>query len=115
MAREAHNPKVVEMLYVELGRAELHAADGMPPNVVTMNCTVEFIDEKNGMLRMLKVVYPRDEDIGYDRLSTLTRMGAGLIGMMAGETIACPDRTGVERILRFANVRPPENPDTIED
>ena len=26
MAREAHNPKVVEMLYVELGRAELHAA-----------------------------------------------------------------------------------------
>lgn len=115
MAREYHNPKVAEMLYVELGRAELHAADGMPTNVVPMNCTVEFIDEKSGTLRMLKVVCPQDEDIGYDRLSTLTRMGAGLIGMMAGETIACPDRTGVERILRIVNVRPPDNLDTIED
>lgn len=115
MAREAHNPKVVEMLYVELGRAELHAADGMPPNVVTMNCNVEFIDEKSGMLRMLKVVYPQDADIGYDRLSILTPVGAGLIGMMAGETTAWPDRTGVERILRIVNVRPPENPDKIED
>ncbi len=115
MALEARNPKEAELLYEELGRAELHNAEDMPPNVVTMNCTVEFIDENSGMRRMLKLVYPKDADIGYDRLSILTPMGAGLIGMVAGETIAWPDRSGVERILRIVSVRPPERPETGQD
>ncbi len=115
MAMEARNPKVAELLYEELGRAVLHTAEDMPPNIVTMNCTVEFIDEKSGMRRMLKLVYPKDADIGHDRLSILTPMGAGLIGMVAGETIAWPDRSGVERMLRIVNVTPPERLEASQD
>jgi len=109
MAMESRNPKVAEMLYEELGRAILHSADDMPDNIVTMNCTVEFVDETSGLRRTVKLVYPKDADIENDHLSILTPMGAGLIGMVAGETIAWPDRSGTERILRIVNVTPPDD------
>ncbi|WP_417593161.1 nucleoside diphosphate kinase regulator [Parasphingorhabdus sp.] len=109
MAMESRNPKVAEMLYEELGRAILHSADDMPDNIVTMNCKVEFVDETSGLRRTVKLVYPKDADIENDHLSILTPMGAGLIGMVAGETIAWPDRSGTERILRIVNVTPPDD------
>ncbi|HEY9093075.1 nucleoside diphosphate kinase regulator [Parasphingorhabdus sp.] len=109
MAMESRNPKVAELLYEELGRADLHPAADMPVNVVTMNCKVEFVDERSGAQRVLELVYPKDADIEQDRISILTPMGAGLIGMVAGETIAWPDRSGSERVLRIVGVTPPEN------
>ena len=109
MAMESRNPKVAEMLYDELGRAILHNADDMPDNIVTMNCTVEFVDETSGLRRTVKLVYPKDADIENDHLSILTPMGAGLIGMVSGETIAWPDRSGTERMLRIVNVTPPDD------
>jgi len=109
-AMEARNPDVAELLYGELGRAVLHAAEDMPPDIVTMNCKVEFVDETSGLRRVVKLVYPKDADIENDCLSILTPMGAGLIGMVAGETISWPDRSGTERMLRIVKVTPPENP-----
>ena len=108
MAMETRNPKVAEQLYEELGRAELHPADDMPPHIVTMNCKVEFVDERSDARRLLELVYPKDADIEQDRISIFTPMGAGLIGMVAGETITWPDRSGAERVLRIVNVTPPE-------
>ena len=115
MAMEARNPKVAELLYEELGRATLHSPEDMPPNIVTMNCKVEFIDETSGLRRMVKLVYPKDSDIENDCLSILTPMGAGLIGMIAGETIAWPDRSGTERMLRIVAVTPPDDPNGSPD
>ncbi len=109
MAMESRNPKVAEMLYEELGRAILHSAENMPDNIVTMNCKVEFVDETSGLRRTVKLVYPKDADIENDHLSILTPMGAGLIGMVAGETIAWPDRSGTERMLRIVEVTPPDD------
>jgi regulator of nucleoside diphosphate kinase len=109
MAMESRNPKVAEMLYEELGRAILHSAENMPDNIVTMNCKVEFVDETSGLRRTVKLVYPKDADIENDHLSILTPMGAGLIGMVAGETIAWPDRSGTERMLRIVDVTPPDD------
>ncbi len=115
MALESRNPDVAEMLYEELGRATLHSADDMPDNIVTMNCAVEFVDETSGVRRMVKLVYPQDADIENDCLSILTPMGAGLIGMVAGETIAWPDRSGTERMLRIVTVTPPNDPIATPD
>lgn len=109
MVMETRNPKVAELLFEELDRAELHPAADMPPNIVTMNCKVEFVDERSGTQRVVELVYPKDADIEKDRISIFTPMGAGLIGMVAGETITWPDRSGSERILRIVNVTPPEN------
>lgn len=115
MAVEARNPQVAEMLYEELGRAMQHSADNMPDNIVTMNCRVEFVDETSGLRRTVKLVYPKDADIENDCLSILTPMGAGLIGMVAGETIAWPDRAGTERMLRIVGVAPPDDRNATRD
>ncbi|MEH6660815.1 MAG: nucleoside diphosphate kinase regulator [Parasphingorhabdus sp.] len=108
MTMEAKNPKVAELLYEELARAQFHSAETIPADIVTMNSKVEFIDERSGSRRVLELVYPRDADIEKGRISIFTPTGAGLIGMVAGETISWPDRSGAERILRIVSVTPPE-------
>lgn len=104
---EKRNPAVAELLFAELNRAELLSPLAMPPETVTMNCKVEFVDQRSRVSRSVELVYPKDADIEQGRISILTPMGAGLIGMTAGESIAWPDRSGEERILTIVSVTPP--------
>ena len=108
MRMEERNPKVAELLFEELGRAELHSLNDMPSGIVTMNCKVEFADERSGSQRTVELVYPHNADIEKSRISIFTPIGAGLIGMAEGETIAWPDRSGVEHKLRIVKVTPPK-------
>ncbi len=113
---EKQNPSVAELLYSELDRAVLCGADRLPPNTVTMNCTVEFVDERSGARRSVKLVYPQEADISENRISILTPIGAGLIGMRAGSSIAWPDRSGAKRVLKIVNVvRPAISPEREND
>lgn len=111
-ALEKNNPAVAALLNSELDRAELCDAYSIPADTVTMNCTVEFVDERSLARRSVKLVYPWDADISKNRISVLTPVGAGLIGMTAGNSIAWPDRSGAERILKIMSVqRPPFSTD----
>lgn len=111
-ALEKNNPAVAALLNSELDRAELCDAHSIPTDTVTMNCTVEFVDERSLARRSVKLVYPWDADISKNRISVLTPVGAGLIGMTAGNSIAWPDRSGAERILKIMSVqRPPFSTD----
>ena len=89
----------------EISRATVHDAASLPPDVVTMHSTVEFIDEASGADRTVELVFPRDADIAAGRVSILTPVGAGLIGLRAGQSILWPDRDGRERKLTIVNVR----------
>ena len=53
------------------------------------------------------VVWPRDADMDQNRLSVMTLVGAGLIGMRKGASINWPDRSGEERRLRIVEVIQP--------
>lgn len=97
-------PQVSEMLLGEIERATLHEAADIPPDVVTMNATVEFIDEANGADRTVQLVYPKGADISRGRISILTPVGAGLIGLRQGQSIVWPDREGHERRLTIVRV-----------
>ena len=70
-----------------------------------MGATVQFLDEVSGRRRTVELVYPQDADIAADRISVLTPIGAGLIGLSEGQTIAWPDRDGHTRLLRILEVR----------
>ncbi|WP_380873009.1 nucleoside diphosphate kinase regulator [Sphingomonas sp. DBB INV C78] len=107
MSVETRLPQVAELLLAEIDRAELHAADAMPADVVTMLSTVEFVDEGSGAVRTVSLVWPADADIAAGRISILTPVGAGLIGLSAGQAIRWPDRDGHERRLRITRVTPP--------
>ena len=100
----ARMPQVSELLLNEIARATVHAADRIPGNVVTMHATVRFIDEASSRDYSYQLAYPAEADISAGRISILTPVGAGLIGLREGQSILWPDREGHERELRIVEV-----------
>jgi len=107
LAAEARLPEVAALLLREIERAAVHGVDSFPQGVVRMGAHVDFIDEGSGAHRTVELVYPPDADIAAGKLSILSLVGAGLIGLAEGQTIRWPDRSGAERVLRIEKVTPP--------
>lgn len=101
---EERTPEVSAMLLGEIERATVHDAAHIPLDVVTMNATVDFVDEATGTSRSVQLVYPQEADIAAGRISILTPVGAGLIGLREGQSIAWPDRDGHVRNLTVLKV-----------
>lgn len=108
MRIQDRHPHVSQLLLGEIDRADTRDAADVPHDVVTMGARVEFQDDKSGERHVVELVYPKDADIGAGRLSILTPVGAGLIGLRAGQSISWPDRTGKERLLTIARVDRPD-------
>lgn len=104
---ESRFPQVSDLLMRETSRAQLHDLTTLPADVVVMGSFVEFLDEGTGARRTIELVYPPDADISAGRVSILTPVGAGLIGLREGQSILWPDRDGRERRLEIINVRQP--------
>ena len=100
-------PQVSELLLRETTRAKLHRAVGIPADVVTMRTEVEYRDEASGIARTVTLAWPQDADIAAGRVSILTPIGAGLIGLREGQQILWPDRDGRERNLTIVRVSQP--------
>lgn len=105
LSAQGRMPEVSEQLLQEIARAAIHPADRISADVVTMHSTVEFIDEASGADRTIELVYPREADISAGRVSILTPVGAGLIGLRTGQSILWPDRDGRERRLTIVKVQ----------
>jgi len=101
---EAHSPKVAEMLLSEINRAKLVIDARLSPSTVAMHSTVKFVDDESGVERTLQLVYPQEADIEAGRISITSLVGAGLIGLKAGQSISWPNRGGHERPLRIIEV-----------
>ena len=104
ISAEERFPEAAELLLEEIGRAHLHPAGKIPADAVTMMATVEFTDEANGAERTVQLVYPKDADISAGRISILTPVGAGLIGLREGQSIKWPDRHGGDRVFTIRKV-----------
>jgi regulator of nucleoside diphosphate kinase len=102
------SPQVAGLLLEEIERAEIRADHDMPATVVRMESVVRFLDEAHGAERTILLVYPKDADINAGKVSVLTPVGAGLIGLSTNQQIQWPDRDGHPRSLRILKVRPPE-------
>lgn len=104
MSVEERLPQVATLLLDEISRATTTSSAKIPSDVVTMNAAVEFIDEASDTTRTVTLVFPRDADISAGRVSILTPVGAGLIGLRRGQSILWPDREGKKRKLTIVNV-----------
>lgn len=104
LAEQAPAAATSSALLGELDRATVRPDHLVPATVVGMNSTVEFVDEAHGATRTVRLVYPAQADIAADRISVLAPVGAGLIGMKEGQSIAWPDRDGNVRALRVVKV-----------
>ena len=101
--------RIYEMLLGEIDRAAICSRDTIAANVVTMGSEVTFIDEKTGTQRTVELVYPAFADIAAGRVSILTPVGAGLIGLRTGQSILWPDRSGEDHRLTIVAVKQPED------
>lgn len=104
LQNEAAHPVTAGLLLDELERAQVRPDRRLPDDVVGMNSTVEFLDEAHGEPRTVQLVYPDEADIAAGRISIMTPVGAGLIGLRAGQSILWPDRGGETRVLRILKV-----------
>ena len=107
MAAEARAPDVAAKLLEEIDRADICAREEIPAHVVTMGSHVDFVDEGSGAEWSVQLVWPGDGNLDDNRLSVMTLVGAGLIGMQEGRAIEWPDRSGHIRQLRIAKVSQP--------
>ena len=96
------------LLLEELARAEFCSAESLPADVVTMRSRVTFLDEESGEEHRVELVYPRAADMELGRVSVLTPVGAGLIGLRRGSAIDWPNRLGTLRRLTIVEVVQPE-------
>lgn len=101
---ENRSPDLAGQLLQEIDRAAIVPRPDLPRNVVAMGSEVEFEDEANGWRRVVRLVAPRDADIEKGKVSILTSVGAGLIGMAAGRQICWPRPDGSKRVFRIVCV-----------
>lgn len=83
-------PAELELLQLELERADIVAPEHMPDQVVTMNSRVVF-QLGNNHKRFEKVLcYPKDEASSPDHLSVFAPMGSALLGLTVGQSMPWP-------------------------
>lgn len=101
---EARAPLAASLLLDEIDRAEIRADHLVADSVIRMQSVVEFVDGAHDLRQTVTLVYPTEANISEGRISILTPVGAGLIGLAAGQSINWPDRDGRERLLQILSV-----------
>jgi regulator of nucleoside diphosphate kinase len=96
-------PDVAKELLIEMDRAETMAVDAIPASVVQMGSWVVFRTD-DGQTRRHRLVFPGDADIAAGKISILTPIGAALIGLSEGQSIAWETRDGKARRLTVVSV-----------
>lgn len=107
LAAQRSAPEASRMLLEEIDRAQSCEADELPADVVTMGSRVTFVDDASGATHEVQLVYPREADAEAKRISILTPLGAGLIGLRSGQAISWPNLAGQHRDLRIVGVIQP--------
>jgi regulator of nucleoside diphosphate kinase len=101
---EQRSPDLSQLIFKEIDRAVLHPPGSLPGDVVALGSEVEFADVTTGATRRVRLVLPAEADIEAGRISILTPVGAGLIGMSVGREIDWPCPNGRPRVLRILDV-----------
>lgn len=67
---------------------------------------VQYVDGPDREPRRIQLVPPDEADIDQGRVSVLSYVGAGLLGLREGDSIDWPDATGRERRLTLVRIEP---------
>ncbi len=99
-------PEIAEELQAEMDRAQVLPGSSVPDNVVQMGSTVEFRSD-SAQQRRVTLVFPGEADIAQNKISILTPIGAALIGLSTGQSIAWLTRDGRRHKLTVVSVGQP--------
>lgn len=107
---EGRDAASAERLGAELDRAVV--VELLPDGVVAPGSRVRFEDERTRVLREAVLVYPSGADASAGRISVLAPIGAALLGLAVGDTIAWPLPGDREARIRILSVEPPAAAET---
>ena len=85
-------------LEAELERATIIEPAQMPPDVITMNSTVRFVDLSNGEEESYILVYPRDADAANGKISVFAPIGTALLGYRVDDVVEWSVPAGKRRL-----------------
>jgi regulator of nucleoside diphosphate kinase len=95
--------KVGEFLLREISRAEIVHEHEVPPTRVTMGCVVHFRDDYTNRETVGRLVFPEAaQEVA--SISVLTPVGAALVGLSEGQTIAYEDWAGRTKSLTVLGI-----------
>lgn len=97
-------PEVASLLSSEVERAEIVAPQKAPTDVVTMRSHVVFGYEHSQRSHWLTLVYPGEADLDQAKISVATPVGAALIGLREGQSIAWTTGSGECRRITLHKV-----------
>lgn len=100
-------PDVADELMAELDRAKVKPQAKLDDTIIQMGSKVTFSTAVDGA-KTVTLVFPANADIASGRISILTPIGAALIGLTEGQSIAWTDRNGHQHQLTIETVKPPE-------
>lgn len=96
--------KKASFLEEEMLRADIVEAGNLPPEVVSMNSTVRYVDMESGEMLGVRVTYPWDSNIDEGKISVLAPLGSALLGLGVGQEISWPLPNGRTKYLRVVEV-----------
>jgi regulator of nucleoside diphosphate kinase len=97
-------PYAAELLAREIDRANIVPPQQALHGLVRMGSRVTYRDDTSGAVREVEVVFPHEADIDQGRVSVLTPVGAALIGLSVGQTIAFETPNHEKRSLTVMRV-----------
>jgi len=93
-----------ENLELELDRAKIISDDIVPPDLVTMNSKVKFLNIQDNKEMIITIVYPSDANFSEGKVSVLASLGSALIGLRVGQKINWMFPDGKTKTLRILGV-----------
>ncbi len=91
-------------LQEELRRASIVEPGEIGADIVTLNSTIRFVDDKSGEQYEMTLVSPEEADSGKNRISVLAPVGIALLGLSVGQTIQWQVPGRQEALLRVLEV-----------
>jgi regulator of nucleoside diphosphate kinase len=95
---------VRDELEAEIAHADIVEPQDVPPNVVTMNSTVQFRMKDSDKSFFLTLVYPKASEPNGGTVSVLAPVGRALLGLTQGDEIDWPRPDGGMMRLRIENI-----------
>jgi regulator of nucleoside diphosphate kinase len=99
-------PRTSAFLKSEIGRAEILLEPHVLRGLVSMNCRVSFRDVDTRRDKTVELVFPEAADEAGRKISVLSPLGAGLLGMSVGQTIRFADEDGTGRTILVTGTTP---------
>ncbi len=97
---------VAGLLQQELDRAVIQEPGAGRPARVGLGHWIEYRDDRSDRVRRVQVVAPREADIDQGRISVLSYVGAGLVGLAEGQSIDWQSPGGDPLRLTVVRIEP---------